>query len=79
MTTEESIECPFCDGRGYTDEHNNQSVNHDGHHDCHQCPIQEPCGYCFVSGRVTTKLMKDHINEQKRQMAIDRKEDDLPF
>lgn len=68
---EQSIECPYCDGQGWTSEH-----NHEPDQPCTDCPIQLPCGYCYADGRVTTKLMKEHIAQCK---TVEFNEDDLPF
>lgn len=67
---EESIQCPYCDGQGWTAEHN----THSPEEECNGCPIQLPCGYCYAEGRITTKLMKEHIESSKNV-----NEDDLPF
>lgn len=67
---EESIKCPYCND-GYTSEH----TNHRPEEPCIECPIAVPCGYCYGSGRVTTKLMKEHIVESSRNVN----DDGLPF
>lgn len=69
---ERSIMCPYCNGDGYTPEHN----DHSPYEPCNQCPIQVPCGYCFASGKVTTEIMKQHINESKTDVQDVL---DLPF
>ena len=66
---EESIDCPHCDGEGYTTE---VDMTSDGQSDPYQCP----CGYCYCAGRITTKMMKEHI-AQSRNHEID--DDELPF
>lgn len=73
---EESIECPHCNGDGYTSEHANHPHEHG---DCAgQCPIQSPCGYCYADGRITTKLMKTHIEENRKSIS-EISDKDLPF
>ena len=74
---EESIKCPYCDGEGYTPEHNPES-NDNGEHNCNGCPIPVPCSYCYGNGRVTTELMKEHIKSNQYQLTKSE-EDDLPF
>jgi len=65
------IQCPYCDGKGWTAEHNHQPDE-----PCKDCPVQMPCGYCYGNGTITTELMKKHI-AQTKTFVIDK--DDLPF
>ena len=63
MKGEESITCPYCNGKGDDVE---QTAPDEW--------VQIPCGYCYANGRVTTELMKSHIESSKHPAS-----DDLPF
>lgn len=66
-SSEESIQCPYCDGDGFTAEHSDHSPDEP----CNGCPIQMQCEYCYATGRITTKLMKGHIESRNRPQPDD--------
>ena len=52
------VECPYCNGYGYTDEHDPDSYdNETGEHDCSNCPIQVPCEDCSALGLIERKKL----------------------
>lgn len=66
-SSEESIQCPYCNGDGFTAEHSGHSPDEP----CNECPIQVQCEYCYATGRITTKLMKGHIESRNRPQSDD--------
>lgn len=49
---EEEVKCPVCNGDGYTSEHNPDSMDWDGEHNCDNCPIQVQCENCKATGKL---------------------------
>lgn len=46
------IECPDCQGHGYTSEHDDTSFDHEGQHCCSNCPVQAQCETCQATGKI---------------------------
>ena len=50
------VTCPFCNGDGYTSEHDDNSRNYaTGEHDCSGCPIQVQSEPCMATGKIIYK------------------------
>lgn len=51
------VPCPYCNGDGFTSEHNDMSRNYEtGEHDCSQCPIQVQCEKCMATGKLKIQV-----------------------
>lgn len=47
--------CLYCNGDGYTSEHDDNSRNQKtGEHDCSGCPVQVQCEHCHAEGSYIT-------------------------
>lgn len=67
----EEIDCPWCDGKGWTLEPNEQNE-----------AAQFPCQPCDLNGRMTTARFKEfwaQKDEERRRVKETEGDDDLPF
>ncbi len=47
------VDCPICNGKGYTEEHCSEANAHDGEGSClGRCPVQESCFNCEATGKI---------------------------
>jgi len=72
---DKAIKCPFCNGDGFTSEHDDMSFDRTtGEHDCHGCPIQVQCHHCEAEGKlVKPSDAEEEIKKAKKQSVTNGK------
>lgn len=82
------INCPICDGYGFTTEHSNDVGSHNEDGECMgDCPVQEQCQNCNTTGKI--KVSEDELNKiislgyrelnKEKDELKTIKSDDIPF
>ena len=65
--------CPYCNGNGWTAEH--ESHPHPGGDCMGMCPIQVQCPHCEATG----KVMQEVVDKYNEDVKVSEKESNLPF
>jgi len=63
--------CLKCNGDGFASEHNPNSYDRDGWHDCSGCPIQVQCEECHGTGKIEdvvhNQLLQNQTNKNQNE------------